>query len=112
MPNVNDLNEFISPEDVIDGDIITFVDPGEIKKVDFSPKKDGSNERLVLQITIELPDGKEKRMTMNKTSQRAIAAKYSPNSEQWVGKKAKIVLVRQNVGGNLKPVIYLEPYEE
>lgn len=109
MPNINDLNEFLTASDVNDGDVITFLNAGEIKDVDFSRSRDGSDVRKVLQIDVSLPDGKEKIVTINKTSRKSLSAKYGVDTEDWVEKEAKVVILKQNVGGTIKDVIYLEP---
>ena len=108
-PNVNDLNEFLTASDVNDGDVITFLNAGEIKDVDFSRSRDGSDVRKVLQIDVSLPDGKEKIVTINKTSRKSLSTKYGADTEDWVEKEAKVVILKQNVGGTIKDVIYLEP---
>ena len=109
MANVNDLNKYITHTDVTDGDIITFVDAGELIEKDFSPEKDESDIRTVLDITITLPSGKKKLYSPNKTTRTALSEVWGAETENWVGKKATVSVVKQNVGGNLKKVIYLEP---
>ncbi len=109
MPNINDLNDYITPQDVRDGDVITFEDAGEIVEVDYSLAKDGSDIKSALQIHVKLPDGKVKLISPNKTSRTSLSEAYTPMSENWIGKSAKVCLVKQNVRGTLKQVIYLEP---
>ena len=109
MPNVNDLKEFLCATDVSDGDEIKFLDAGEFVDKDFSPEKDGSDIRTVLEINVELPGGKKKKYSPNGKSRDAMAEVFGPNSEDWVGKRASIQLVKQSVYGNIKNVIYLEP---
>jgi hypothetical protein len=109
-PNVNDLKIYLCPTDVKDGDIITFKDAGEFVDKDFSKEQDGSDIKTVLEMTIELPSGKTKKYSPNTKTRDALAEGYgSPDSENWVGKKASVVLVRQNVFGQIKNIIYLEP---
>ena len=55
MPLLSDMNTFLSRTDIEEGDEILFVNAGEIKEVDFSRAKDGSNKKLVFQILVELP---------------------------------------------------------
>ena len=106
VPNINDLNEFLSPSDVQDGDLIMFTNAGEFKEKEFRGEK-----KKVFEVEIELPDGNAKKATLNRTSRNAIAASYSPDTETWVGKKAKVQVLSQNVGGQMKKVIYLTPVE-
>ena len=110
-PNINDLNEFISPQDVKDGDVLTFTNEGEIEERDYSPNQDGSDVKPSLKIEVELPNGKKKLISPNKTSRTAIAEKYTPDTANWIGKSVKISLLKQNVRGKIRDVIYLEPVE-
>lgn len=108
-PNVNDLNTYLTHTDVVDGDVVTFIDEGTILEKDFSQEKDGSDVRSGLDINIELPSGKQKLYSPNKTTRTALAEKWGPDTPGWVGKKASVMVVKQNVGGNIKKVIYMEP---
>ena len=110
-PNVNDLNTFLVASDVNDGDLLTFKDAGNIKEVDYSEAKDGSDIQKVLQITLVLPNGKEKLVTLNRTSRNDIADKYTPETENWVGKTVKVEKVKQNVWGKVKDILYFKPVE-
>jgi len=107
MPNVNDLSKFLQASDVSDGAVVIFKNAGELVEIDYSKKKDGSDVSLKLQITVELPNGKTKLYTMNTTSNKAIAAKYGPDTENWIGQPATVELIKQNVGGDIKTVVYL-----
>ena len=111
MPNVNDLNEYITPQDVADGDLLVFTNAGKIVDVDYSPNKDGSDVVPVLQIQVRLPSGKTKLISPNKTSRTAISNSYTPATEKWIGQAAKVTLIKQMVRGTFRNVIYLEPVE-
>ena len=111
MPNLNDLSEYLKREDLKQGDILTFVDEGNINKVDFSKAKDGSDMKVVFQITVKLPDNKEKVATINKTSQGILKAKYGVNTADWVGKTAEVNFVEQLSFGKLIQVLILKPVE-
>ena len=63
------------------------------------------------QILLEM-EGEEYKWLANKTSVRKLAKKYGTDSENWIGKKVKLWLAQQNVGGVMKDVIYGEPSEE
>jgi hypothetical protein len=109
MPNVNDLKEYLCATDVKDGDVVKFKDAGEFVDKDFSKEQDGSDVKRLLEITIELPSGKTKKFSPNGKTRDALAEGFgSPNSEDWVGKEASVLVVRQVVFGNIKNVIYLE----
>ena len=48
MPNINDLNPYLTITDVNEGDILVVLDEGKIIKKDFSRNQDGSDTREVL----------------------------------------------------------------
>ena len=108
-PNLNDLSIFLKRDDLKADDTITFVNEGEIKEVDFSKTKDGSNMKTVFQILIELPDGRNKVATLNKASQATLSDKYGKITEEWVGKKAVVSFVEQMCFGKLTEVLILKP---
>jgi len=106
MPNVNDLNEYLSVSDVKTGDIVTFINAGEFKEKEFRGEK-----KTVFEVGLDLPNGSAKKATLNRTSRNALATAYTPNTESWIGKKAKVKVVTQDVWGTMKEVIYLYPTE-
>ncbi len=110
MPDTRDLSKFLKAKDLNDGDILTFTNAGEIGEVDFSKSKDGSKTKTVLQIGVEL-DGKDKVMTLNKTSQNCIEQKYGTLTENWVGKKVQVNFIEQLCFGELTDVLVLKPTE-
>lgn len=110
MPNVNDLYEFLQASDVENGDLLTFVNSGEFVDRDYSPAKDGSEVKTILQIRVALPGGKEKVCSPNNTSLNAIKAEYTPDTENWIHKKVKVDLLKQNVKGQMRDVVYLTPF--
>ena len=111
MPNLTDLSDYLKTADLKTDDIITFVDAGEICKVDFSKTKDGTDMKKVFQITVKLPDAREKIATINKTSQKTLSEKYGQDTSKWVGKLAKVVFVEQLAFGKLIQVLVLKPIE-
>ena len=111
-PNINDLNQFITAADVNEGDVLIFTNAGEIVERDYSEKQDGTDLQQVLQLEVELPTGKRKRISPNKTSRNAIAEKYGVNTENWVNKAVAVTLLKQNVRGSIRNVIYLEPVKD
>jgi hypothetical protein len=110
MPNVNDLKPYLCSTDVVDGDVIQFIDAGDLIEKDFSKEQDGSDIKTVLEITVELPNGRRKKYSPNAKTRDALAEGFgSPDTENWIGKRACILLVRQSVYGNIKTIIYMEP---
>ncbi len=107
--NVNDLNQFLTASDVEDGDKIVFTNAGKFIEKDYSQARDGSDMVTVLEIEVKLPNGKKKLTTPNNTSRKNIVEVFGPETNEWVGKAAKIEIVKQNVRGTLRDVIYLTP---
>lgn len=96
--------QFLRPEDVQDGDLVKILDEGEIRK-----KEDTRFERDVFNINIALSNGETRSWTMNKTTQKAIAAKHGKETKEWIGKKVRIKKIRENVRGTMRDVIYGDP---
>ena len=69
-------------------------------------------ERTYVEIPVRLPNGQDKTWTPNKTSIRALAKVFGDDLDSWVGKKVKVNISRQNVRGEMKDVLYGEPYVE
>lgn len=104
MPNTSDLNVFVVPgEDVKDGDTITFVDGGKWHTYD-----DG---RKTIQILVECPGGKIKTVSLNNTSAKNLSESYGGSTEDWQGKRALVSVVKMNVRGTVKNVLYLYPVQ-
>ena len=108
-PNLNDLSEFLKKDDIKTGDILTFVNEGEIKNVDFSKAKDGSNMKTVFQIKVQLPDGREKVATINRTSQESLGVVYGKITSEWIDKKATVNYIKQLAFGKVMDILVLEP---
>ena len=100
--DTSELSLYVVPDvDVVTGDVVTFVSGGSTRKFE-----DG-NPRL--QLEIELPAGNKKLITINNTSLKQLQAKYGFESEDWVGKQAKVTIAQQAVRGSMKKVIFLSP---
>ena len=110
-PDVNDLKNNLKNEDLQQGDIVTFVNAGEIKSVDFSKAQDGSAVKTVLQMLVEIPDGKNKIYTPNATTRNRLKEIWGKDTEDWVGKKAKVTFIKQLAFGKTIDVLVLEPVE-
>ena len=102
MPNVSKLSPYLSASDVKDGDVLTFTDCGELVEKDFQ-----GESKTVLEIGVEV-NGIKKLYTPNGTSYKKIAEKLGPDTEDWVNKQAKLSVVKMNVAGNMKSVLYAE----
>ena len=107
--NVNDLNQYLVASDVQDGDKLVFITPGKFIEKDYSQARDGSDMVTVLEIEVELPNGKKKLTTPNNTSRRNIVDVFGPETDEWMGKAVQVEIVKQNVRGSLRDVIYFTP---
>jgi len=95
--------------DVKTGDIIQFLNEGQYTHPPQNP------EREVLTFKVLLPNGEEKKISVNKTSQKELMSAWCPDdmdSSHWVGKKAKVTITTQQVFDKLKDVIFLTPLIE
>jgi molybdopterin-binding protein len=113
MPLLNDMSNFLkTKEDLRAGDIITFRDEGVITNVDFSKAKDGTNVKIVFQITVELPDGRKKTATLNKASRDALKAEWGQDTRAWINGQAKVNFIPQLSFGKMTDVLVLTPVRE
>lgn len=102
MPNVNDLSQYVvAGSDVKDGDTIVFADGGSEHTFE-----DG---RKTIRFNVVLPSGKTKILSLNGTSAKNLGEAYGAMTEEWDGKKAIVSVVKMNVRGQLKNVLYLYP---
>lgn len=107
MVKIRFSSEFLRPEDVPDGTLVTVVNEGHYRSPEETPFG-----REVFEIRVRLPDGKEKLWTMNKTTQKRMVDAHGDDSRNWIGKKIRIELTKQTVRGELKTVVYGRPVEE
>jgi len=111
MPNINDLSNYLRQDDIKAGDLLCFVNAGVIVQKDFSKARNGSDKKTVLEITVRLPDGKEKVMTPNKTSRTLISAAFGVDTAEWVDKYVEVNYIEQLSFGELKKIMVLKPVE-
>ena len=101
--HIKSPSEFIIPcIDVKDGEFIKILDEGEYRLL---PDK----SREVLTCRVEVPNGEKKKISLNATSQTEILIAWGNDSSEWVGKRCLVEIVKQNVKGQMKNVIYLHP---
>jgi len=85
-------------EDINDGDLITILDEGKVIEGVFG-------EQRIFKIKTKAGD--EKLLSFNQTSINHLIDTYEDETKDWVGKEAKIWIVKQNVAGKFKDVVYL-----
>lgn len=82
--------------------------PGaEFRESDFQGQK---STRLY--IPLSLSSGEEKDYNCNKTSAKKLMDAWGNDTDNWVDKKIKFVLLSQNVRGTIRDVVYGEPFVE
>ena len=92
-------SKFVQTLDLNDGDKLTILDEGE-----YVDNKWGNKS---LQVNVKLPNGEEKLITMNQTSQRLIMEKLkSDDRAEMVGKEFPVFKVKQMVQNKMVDVIY------
>ena len=102
MPKLN-LPDYLKGEDVTTETLVTFKSPHRETEIS---QGEGKEPKIVKEIDIQMPDGKVKVWTMNKTSMLRIAEVYGDNTDAWVNKTWTIFASEQNVAGQMKKVIY------
>jgi hypothetical protein len=106
MVKIN-TSDFLKPTD-LDGDTtVEFVDEGKYSDSQFKDAQ--GNPKQNFNITVRFGEAEEKVWTMNKTSQRNIVSAYGDESSLWIGKYAKLSIIRMMVGKEMRDVIIGEP---
>jgi len=59
-------------------------------------------------VPVKLSNEKVKDWIPNETSKRKLCQKYGPDTDKWIGKIDEFEVVKQNVRGEIKDVIYLK----
>jgi len=63
--------------------------------------------KQVLVVPVRLSNGKVKDWIPNETTKKKLLSKYGNDTDKWVGKKETFIVMKQNVRGELKDVLYL-----
>ena len=109
--------KFLSAKTCQTGDVLTFKNAGEYRDSKFmnpDKKMDGSphplagkpKRDLVFEVSV---NGEDMIFTCNNTNQAILKDAYGNNTDNWVGKKCGITIVKVNVGGSLKDSVMLTP---
>ena len=97
-----DTGKFLTVDDVTTGDEVEFTDEGQEVEKEFKGKKSKK-----IEIGVRLPNGDEKTATLNATSRNLLVDHYGMNP--LTGEKGRVDIVRVNVSGEMKKVIYICP---
>ena len=107
VPKMSDYEEFLDSTMIDEGDAVVLLTEGEFRE----PEETGLS-RTVFQIRVQIPDGRKKIWTMNKTTRRQLAKAWGDDSANWINKRVKIRISPQNVRGEIKDVLYGEPSDK
>jgi hypothetical protein len=81
-----------------DGDMITFKNEGKLE-----PGKWGDK----IQIEVQTPNLENKLLSLNNASRSNMIELYGRDSKNWVGKEARVNIVKQMVANEMKNIIVL-----
>ncbi len=96
------IQNWLKPEDVGEGITVEVLDEGEMLDL-----KDKDNKAFTtFNISVKLENKEERVWSPNRTSQRTIGQVWGLDTKKWIGKKVALYMVKQNVKGNMKDVIY------
>jgi len=104
MPEIYDFEQkvpFLDLDEVNDGDIVIFDNEGR-----YVDDRWGKNR---LQMDGILPNKEVRRITVNKTSQRNLAATFGTNTYDWVNKPVVVKKEKILIGGSSKLALILYP---
>ena len=90
------------------GDILNFTNPGDW--VESQYKKEDGTPRKQFQIGIEF-GGQEYVLNLNGTSINNLIPSYGKDTQEWIGKQAKVEIVNAMVAGKMKNMIILHPVD-
>lgn len=85
-------------EDFKEGDILTITGDAIEQEGEFGTQ---------ILFSVRTMKGDEKNLSFNATSRNRLFDAYGEDSEGWVGKEVRVHVVKQNVGGKMKDVVYL-----
>lgn len=84
-------------EDIKDGDLVAIVDEGQMVTGDYG-------DRMVFKITTKNGD---KNLSFNQKSMNNLIDSWGDDTKSWIGKKAKIWMVKAMVSGKFQDIVYL-----
>jgi len=112
MVKMSEHEEFLTAGMVKTGDVLKILEEGRFLAADELEEIYGASSfgrRTAFFIDVELPSGTSKTWVMNKTTRRRLAAAYGDDSVNWIGRNVRVEVVKQNVRGQLRDVIYGHP---
>lgn len=101
-----EIEEYLKADHVKIGDIAEIINEGEVRSTE-----ETGFDKPTFDIKVKV-NNIEYIWSMNKTTQRNLAAKYGKDTKGWVGKKILLKKIERDVFGKIKEVIYGYPKEE
>lgn len=108
MPNVNQLQKFLKADNVRNGDIVNFIDPGTISEKEFGKDGQEKKKRTILEMNVVI-NGDQKIYSPNNTTVGILSKAWGENTEGWVGKQGVVCLIEQLSFGELTNVLIVKP---
>jgi len=84
-------------EDIKEGDIVEIANEGEQVEGEYGTQNI---------FSLKLQNGNEGNVSFNQTSINGLIDAYGEDAEKWIGKKVKVLKVKQNVSGKFIDVYY------
>ena len=84
-------------EDIKNGDVITIANEGK--------KSEGQYGEQDI-FLIKLKNGEEGNVAFNQTSLNTLIEGYGEDSINWIGKEAKVMMIKMSVSGKIRDVYY------
>ena len=105
MVRTSDVSNYISASDLRKGDIVKFLDEGQIVDDKFNK----GQQKIVIKVSLngEPP----KLMSPNATIRNHLKKCWGDDIANWVGKRATVDFVKKEVMGEIKDVAFLEPVD-
>lgn len=97
---------YYSSKNAQSGEVLIFKDAGDWVNSQFT--KDDGTPKKQFQITVDV-GGSEYSMNLNSTSINNLIPAYGKDSTLWVGKQAKVEIVKAMIAGKMKDVVVLHP---
>ncbi len=85
-------------QDINDGDIITIADEGREIEGDYGMRQ---------VFKVKVGNGVEKLLSFNQTTINNLIDVFDKDTKLWIGKEVKVWIVKSNVAGKIRDVIYL-----
>ncbi len=89
MPVLNQGGNYLKADNVKDGDIVTFKDQGTWVESKYSYPDGNLKQDFVMKVEHQ---GVEYSLRVGKFSRDELVPRYGNNTDDWVGKKAKITI--------------------